>query len=82
MADKVPVSVVISVLNEGLRLRETISSVVAARVQPAEIVVVDDGSADGCTDAIEVCGTVIPRVRVFETSSESSARFSRSAARL
>lgn len=65
MADKAPVSVIISALNEGLRLRETISSIATARVKPAEIVVVDDGSADGCTDAIEVCRAVVPRVRVF-----------------
>lgn len=74
MADKAPVTVVISVLNEGLRLRETISSVAAARVKPAEIVVVDDGSSDGCTDAIEVRGAVAPRVRIFRRTHEGIAR--------
>jgi glycosyltransferase involved in cell wall biosynthesis len=71
---KAPVSVVISVLNEGPRLRETILSVAAADLRPFEIIVVDDGSADGCTDAIETCRDDVPRIRVFRRPHEGIAR--------
>lgn len=46
----VPVSVVVSSFQEGHRLSETIASVERADVLPREVVVVDDGSADGSCD--------------------------------
>jgi GT2 family glycosyltransferase len=41
-----PVSVILSTLNEGLRLRETLESLAAASTWPTEVLVVDDGSTD------------------------------------
>jgi glycosyltransferase involved in cell wall biosynthesis len=52
MAETRCASVVISVLNEGDRLVDTVESILAARAVPREIIVVDDGSTDGCSDAL------------------------------
>lgn len=49
MVEQRSASVVISALNEGARLAETIDSILSARAVPTEIIVVDDGSADGCS---------------------------------
>lgn len=48
--NRLPVTIVISVLNEGKLLAETINSIGATTDLPQEIVVVDDGSTDGCCD--------------------------------
>jgi glycosyltransferase involved in cell wall biosynthesis len=63
-----------SALNEGRRLLETISSVATADVKPSEIIVVDDGSTDGCTDTIETSSDDVPSVRVFRRPHEGIAR--------
>lgn len=55
-----PVSLVISTYDEGPRLRETVDSLLGAAEQPAQIVVVDDGSTDGSAD-----GTWPERVTVW-----------------
>jgi GT2 family glycosyltransferase len=68
-----PVSVIISVLNEGRQLSKTISSLAAAKDWPAEIVIVDDGSTDGCANAIEAKGPVVPRLHVFRRPHEGIA---------
>jgi GT2 family glycosyltransferase len=47
-----PVSIVIPVLNEGKALIETINSIETAADLPREIVVVDDGSTDGCCEEL------------------------------
>ena len=46
------ISVVMSVLNEGEYLRNTIRSI-RETTRDCEIIVVDDGSTDGCCDALE-----------------------------
>jgi GT2 family glycosyltransferase len=57
-------TVVISALNEGDRLRQTVESVITAHTTPREIVVVDDGSTDNCADAFR--GVAFrDRVQVF-----------------
>jgi glycosyltransferase involved in cell wall biosynthesis len=56
---------VISVLNEGDRLRETVESVLSADHVPREIVVVDDGSNDGCADTLAARVFRGQGVRVF-----------------
>ncbi len=43
-----PVSVVLSAFEEGDSVAETVVSVQSATVRPREILVVDDGSTDGC----------------------------------
>src|SRR5687768_450093 len=47
------VTIVISVLNGGTRLRETIESVGTQRGERAEVVVIDGGSRDGTVDLLE-----------------------------
>lgn len=47
-----PVTIVISALNEGKALAETINSISATTDLPKEIVVVDDGSTDACCDEL------------------------------
>ena len=73
MAANAPVSLVLSVLNEGDRLRQTIDSALSAELLPAEIVVVDDGSTDGCADRLERAEDGIPPVRVFHRPHEGIA---------
>ena len=46
----IPVSVVITSLNEGELLRQTVDNHLARLPSGGEIVVVDDGSTDGSTD--------------------------------
>jgi glycosyltransferase involved in cell wall biosynthesis len=65
VVDTVPVSVIISTLNEGPRLRETLASVCAANVTPAEIIVVDDGGTDGSAAGLEKVEPLLPRIKVF-----------------
>jgi GT2 family glycosyltransferase len=50
--NRLPVTIVISALNEGKSLAETINSIGATTDLPQEIVVVDDGSIDGCCDEL------------------------------
>ena len=50
--NRLPVTIVISALNEGKSLVETINSIGATTDLPQEIVVVDDGSTDGCCDEL------------------------------
>ena len=52
MPSPLPVSVILSTLNEGSRLRETLESLAAAASLPAEVLVVDDGSTDQSLDAL------------------------------
>ena len=58
-------TVVISVLNEGDRLRETVESVLSADHVPREILVVDDGSNDRCVDTVSAQFFRARGVRVF-----------------
>ncbi len=73
MADGAPVSLILSVLNEGDRLGQTIESVISAEPGPTEIVVVDDGSTDGCADGLERSDGSGPHVRVFHRPHEGIA---------
>jgi len=69
-------SLIISSLDEGGELRETIRSVVAGSVLPGEIIVVDDGSTDGSCDALERDDRRAHRVRVhrIDRSGMAAAR--------
>jgi glycosyltransferase involved in cell wall biosynthesis len=47
------ISVVIPVLNEGTHLQRTVQAIQATLPESSEIIIVDDGSTDGCTDFIQ-----------------------------
>ena len=59
------VSLVIATYNRGCKLAPTLDSVLAQTVLPDEIVVVDDGSADGTGDWVRAH---YPQVRVLTTA--------------
>ena len=46
-------SLIISSLDEGEELLETLRSVFAGSIVPAETIIVDDGGTDGSCDALE-----------------------------
>jgi glycosyltransferase involved in cell wall biosynthesis len=58
------VSLVLIALNEGDELRQTIASLQESCCQDIEIVVVDDGSKDGCSD----CLSTVSSVRLVQSS--------------
>lgn len=50
-AQPILVSVIISVQNEGIDLQTTLESMKVSRVAPRyEVIIVDEGSVDGCCD--------------------------------
>lgn len=73
MERAVPVSLILSVFNEGARLRQTVDSVLAARQLPVEIIVVDDGSIDACADALASLDGAPYRLMVFRRAHEGIA---------
>jgi GT2 family glycosyltransferase len=72
--ERAGVSLVVSALNEGERLRETLSSVLAGGVAPRELVVVDDGSTDGSCDPLKAGAWAERGVRVISTARQGIAR--------
>jgi GT2 family glycosyltransferase len=64
------VSIVVPALNEGANLRRTIDGLAASLPSESEIIVVNDGSTDGCceflrdSDAVRLLEPVSPGVRV------------------
>ncbi|MFE2236219.1 glycosyltransferase family 2 protein [Streptomyces sp. NPDC059442] len=75
-AEPPPLSLVVASLDEGVELLETVRSVHAGSVVPAETVVVDDGGTDGScaalrSDAWRARGVVVHRV---ERSGVAAAR--------
>ncbi len=56
------VSVLMPVYNAGVYLREAIGSIVSQSYEDLDIIVVDDGSTDGCVEAIQDMGD--SRVRI------------------
>jgi GT2 family glycosyltransferase len=70
------VSLIISSLNEGEELHETLKSVFAGTVIPAQTIIVDDGSSDGSCEALQrdswrAQGVVVHRI---ERSGIAAAR--------
>lgn len=67
------ISVIIPVFNNEAYLAEAIESVIAQTIAPFEIIVVDDGSTDGCADLAK---KFIPQIRLLRQSNKgiSAAR--------
>jgi glycosyltransferase involved in cell wall biosynthesis len=55
-------SVVIPALNEGHYLRDTVEALARTVPPSSEIIVVDDGSTDGCADGLEAPGRSVLRI--------------------
>lgn len=66
------VSVLLPVHDAGELLRTTVGSVLAQTRADFEIVLVDDGSSDGCVDAIAALGE--PRIRILRQECRGAAR--------
>ncbi|MBI5029352.1 MAG: glycosyltransferase family 2 protein [Chloroflexi bacterium] len=58
---------IIPCLNEGDHLRQTVESLCACKVRPDEIIIVDNGSSDGCSDFIERENYAVP-TQLFKLS--------------
>lgn len=61
MLKTAPVTVIVPAFNEAATLAETILSLQAQTLPPAEIIVVDDCSTDGTGDAARVLGVTVVR---------------------
>lgn len=69
------ISVIIPVHNEGGLLRSTIDAVCASRARrPFEVIVVDDGSSDGCCDFLRNGENPYPNARLVTQSRAGVAR--------
>jgi glycosyltransferase involved in cell wall biosynthesis len=67
----VPVSVIIPTFNRLGFVRQAVASVCAQQDAASEVIVVDDGSSDGTTDALE--GEFGVRIRVLRTANRGVA---------
>lgn len=65
------ISVVIVAFNEGALLRRTVEALEATAPAHTELVVIDDGSTDGCTDFLRIDR---PRVMMRRTDRQGVAR--------
>jgi len=63
MADRYEVSIIIPVFNEAQNLAMLLERLEALRVPHSEVIVVDDGSTDGCGGVAEKPGLRIIRSR-------------------
>lgn len=61
MTPAASVTIIIPAFNEAATLGETLASLAALRAQPAEIIVVDDGSTDGTGDIARRAGVTVVR---------------------
>lgn len=66
-SDTVPIAAAVHVYNRAALIGETLRSILAQTVRPAEIVVLDDGSTDGTAEA---AAAVSPLVRVVRTPNQ------------
>ncbi len=55
MVETTPVSIIIPAYNAATTIRATLKSVAAQTLQPAEVVVVDDGSTDDTLAIATAC---------------------------
>ena len=70
-----PLSIVITAHNEGEEVRRTLESIQANTTGPYEILLVDDGSTDGCCDGLE-----FEQVQVIKHSERVGIAYSRNEA--
>ena len=63
MATELPVTVLVPVHNAGPYLRPAVDSVLAQTFADFELILVDDGSSDGCLESVGALRD--PRIRIF-----------------
>lgn len=68
------VSVVVPVYNREKTISRTIDSILNQSIKPEEIIVVNDGSADGTADVINEYGNKITGINLLHNSGPSAAR--------
>ena len=74
---RIEISVIVPIYNTGVFLPECLDSILAQDVQvPYEVLLVDDGSTDGCGEICDEYAAKDPRVRVFHQENQglSAAR--------
>ena len=74
---RIEISVIVPIYNTGVFLPECLDSILAQDVQvPYEVLLVDDGSTDGCGESCDEYAAKDPRVRVFHQENQglSAAR--------
>ena len=68
------ISVIIPLYNKASSIERTVRSVLGQRVQPREIIVVDDGSTDGSADIVRRIASPLVRLITQENRGVSAAR--------
>ena len=68
------ISVIIPLYNKASSIRRTLRSVVEQRVQPREIIVVDDGSTDGSAEIVQSLNAPLVRLLRQQNQGVSAAR--------
>lgn len=68
------ISVIIPLYNKAREIERTLESVVRQRVQPLEVIVVDDGSTDGSAEVVEAMGLEQVRLVRQQNKGVSAAR--------
>ena len=68
------ISVIIPLYNKAASIRRTLRSVVEQRVQPREIIVVDDGSTDGSAEIVQSLNAPLVRLLRQQNQGVSAAR--------
>lgn len=69
--ERIAISVIVPIYNTKKFLEECLNSILAQDVQvPYEVLLVDDGSTDGCSEICDAYAAKDARVRVFHQENQ------------
>lgn len=74
------VSVIMPAYNAEKTIRDSVRSVIDQTVKDLELIVIDDGSADGTVDILSELANTDSRIRFFQNEKNSGASFTRNRA--